>query len=73
MTEDDREDARASYDRVVESLDAVVRRHPAGSARRDRAESAPNPTAKPLPDNVVDLRARRAPVRSGAGFPDDAA
>ncbi len=73
MGEDEQEGTRASFGRVVESVDAVIRRHPAGRALRDAeagAETAEAP--RPLPDNVVDLRARRFAVKAGA-VPDDAA
>jgi hypothetical protein len=68
MPGDELDERRSSFDRVVDSLDAVIRRHPAGSALRD----ADNAEARPLPDNVVDLRSRLAVARSGA-VPDDAA
>jgi len=74
MTRDDWDEPRSSYDRVVESVDAVIRRHPSytgGRARRDADTGEQQPPAA-LPDNVVDLRSRLAVARSG-GFPDDAA
>ena len=64
MTPDD-------FENVIESVDAVVRRHPAGRALRNAEPPEPAKRA-PLPDNVVDLRARRIAVRAGS-VPDDAA
>ncbi len=69
MRGDESQDGRASFGRVLESLDAIVARHPAGSARSE-GEAAEQPHA--LPDNVVDLRARLAMARTGS-IPDDAA
>ena len=75
---DDWDEPRASFDHVVESLDAVIHRHPSHTearARRDSgtegADDAPVVTA--LPDNVVDLRARRLATARSGGYPDDAA
>ncbi len=70
MAADEHEDSRSSFGRVVENLDAIVRRHPAGSALRDA--EAVDSTTRSRPDNVVDLRSRLTPVRSGS-LPDDAA
>jgi hypothetical protein len=60
---------RDEFEDVVRNLDAVVRRHPAGSGRRT-TERTELPAE--LPENVVDLRSRLATARTG-GYPDDAA
>ncbi|HEY3834392.1 MAG TPA: hypothetical protein VGO03_19020 [Acidimicrobiia bacterium] len=65
-------DPRSSFGNVVESIDAIIRRHPAGSARRIGSELDRNEPAS-LPDNVVDLRSRLIAARTGGGYPDDAA
>ena len=70
MSRDDFEDPRSDYGRVLESLNAVIHRHPSASrAARDADEGQAEAL---LPSNVVDLRARLATARSG-GYPDDAA
>ncbi|HEY1739221.1 MAG TPA: hypothetical protein VGI86_10945 [Acidimicrobiia bacterium] len=71
-TDGQSEDPRSSFGRVVESVDAIISRHPAGSARRiGRVDDSAEPA--PLPDNVVDLRTRLIAARAGSGYPDDAA
>jgi hypothetical protein len=74
MERDDFEDQRSSFDRVVESVDAVIHRHPSlGRALRNGEQHAETSTSPhQLPDNVVDLRSRLTVARTG-GLPDDAA
>jgi hypothetical protein len=64
---------RSEHARVLESLEAVISHHPAGTAARS---GAPRPMARAgvqLGPNVVDLDARRALVRSAPSGPYDAA
>ena len=64
---------RSEHARVLESLEAVIRRHPAMPTTE---HAAPTPAARSgvhLGPNVVDLDARRALARSASGGPNDAA
>ena len=67
-TDGESEDPRSSFGRVVESVDAVIHRHPAGGARIGR-EPDRDESPCTLPENVIDLgppwpRRDRAAIRT---------
>ena len=64
---------RSTHARVLESLEDVISRHPAGANLRT---VEPTPEVDPdRPSNVIDLRSRFTLARSAGGSftPDDAA
>ena len=69
--------ARATHSEVLETLEAVIARHPTNIARTATPGGEPAPVAEGPLAPVVDLRARRelarAAARGGYGTPDDAA
>lgn len=72
--------ARATHNEVLETLEAVISRHPTGVVRtvRPGGETGGEPASTDAPlAPVVDLRARRELARAaawnGSSRPDDAA